>query len=422
MNTKFSPNVEMANGIVSTCLDNGILHLSTQDARFSGKTMLVDGKKSIFWGNCSYLGLELDPRLKAAAIDAVDRYGACFSSSRAYINMGIYEELENLLSQIFGRPAIAVGSTTLGHLAVIPILMRKSDAIIMDHQVHASVQSAVGIAKSNGVHVEQIKHNNLDMLEHRIKALSETKDRIWYMFDSIYSMFGDPAPFEGLHDLLNRYDNLYLYADDAHGMSWAGKNGAGYVLSQFPEFHERLVLLTSHSKAFGAAGGSVVMPNKAWRDLVLNIGPSIMFSIQMPPASVGAMIASAKIHLTPEIEVRQERLLELINYYNLTARSLNLPLVMPSQTPIFFTGTGSFDAGLEIVKRMKKQGHILNLSSFPAVPYAKTGLRTTVTLHQSEQDIYDMLTALAANFEALERESKMDRTVIFRTFKERQTV
>lgn len=56
--------------------------------------------------------------------------------------------------------------------------------------------------------------------------------QVWYICDGVYSQQGDVAPLAELKALMDKYPQLYLYVDDAHGMSWTGKNGCGYALSQ----------------------------------------------------------------------------------------------------------------------------------------------------------------------------------------------
>ena len=63
------------------------------------------------------------------------------------------------------------------------------------------------------------------MLESRIKALRNDYKKIWYMADGVYSMQGDFAPIKELYKLADQYEQLHLYIDDIHGMSWAGPNG-----------------------------------------------------------------------------------------------------------------------------------------------------------------------------------------------------
>ena len=164
-----SPRVELVNQIVKHAYDSGIAQVRVQDYSTNGRHVTVDGKRLTYFGNCSYLGLELDSRIKNAAIEAINRYGNQFACSRSYAALTMYDELEYQLEQIFDQPALVTPTTTLGHIATISTLINQNDAVILDHQVHASVQMAVQIVKANGTHVEVLRHNRMDILESRIK-------------------------------------------------------------------------------------------------------------------------------------------------------------------------------------------------------------------------------------------------------------
>ena len=223
-------------------------------------------------------------------------------------------------------------------------------------------------------------------------------------------------PLSTLWDFMNQYNNFYCYIDDAHGMSWTGKNGSGYALSQLPFFHDKMVLLTSLAKGFGACGAAIVLPNKAIRRVVLNTGTTLRASGPIQPATLGAMIASSKIHLSPEITERQQQLSRLMSYFMITAKSLRLPLVNEDKTPIFFIGVGTPDTGAEITQRMLNSGYLLNPSSFPSVSYKHTGVRIALTTHHTEQDIYEMLTKLSEHLTDMEGQAKVSRPDIHRAF------
>src|SRR5688500_11972097 len=124
--------------IISDGVKRGILHLYTEDDTLEGNQITLKGKKVINFGSCSYLGLEFDPRLKEASKAAIDHYGTQFSESRAYVSVKLYQQLEELLSNIFEAPCVVTPTTTLGHIANIPVLMTSADALITDQQVHNS--------------------------------------------------------------------------------------------------------------------------------------------------------------------------------------------------------------------------------------------------------------------------------------------
>src|SRR5262245_52769149 len=102
----------------------GLVHLIAEDARFDGRIVTLGGRGLINYGSCSYLGLEMDVRLKAAACDAVMRYGTQFSSSRAYVAAPLYRHCEQRLREITGGyPVVLAQTTSLAHLSALPVLI-----------------------------------------------------------------------------------------------------------------------------------------------------------------------------------------------------------------------------------------------------------------------------------------------------------
>jgi 7-keto-8-aminopelargonate synthetase-like enzyme len=136
--------------IVTAGVRRGLLHNVAQDERLDGRSVTVDGRRLVNFGSCSYLGLETHPALKAGVIDATERFGTQFSSSRAYLSAPPYAAAEEALTSLFGRPTLITPSTTMGHLAALPTLIGPDDALILDHQVHHSVQTAAKLAQVQG--------------------------------------------------------------------------------------------------------------------------------------------------------------------------------------------------------------------------------------------------------------------------------
>src|SRR5262249_44808548 len=120
------------------------------DAELSGRTVTVNGRELVSFGSCSYLGLELHPNLIDGACEAARRFGTQFSCSRGYLSAPLYEELEATFSRMFEGHVLVAPTTTLGHAAAFDALMTEKDAIVLDHQVHASVHMAANIARTRG--------------------------------------------------------------------------------------------------------------------------------------------------------------------------------------------------------------------------------------------------------------------------------
>lgn len=414
--SSLASNAIQVNEVARYLRSVGVACNTIEDNDLQGKYITLKGKKLVHFGSCGYLGLEYDDRLKLGAIKAIERYGTQFSCSRAYLSIPLYEEVEDKLSKMYGHPALLAPTTSLGHISNIPIFCTNKDAVILDHQVHTSVRNAVNMVKANGTYVEIVRHNNMDALEGRIKELSAKYRKVWYMADGVYSMFGDVAPMNDLYALMDKYPQFYCYFDDAHGMSWQGPNGTGFVFAGGREYHPQMLFITSLCKAFGVTGGAMIYHEETTKELVRFTGATMIFNGPVQPANLGAISASADIHLSPEIHERQVSFSTLMSYFKITARALKLPLVSDGQSPIYFIGLGSTEAVYEISTRMINSGYFVSFAAYPAVPEKYSGIRISLNAMHTVQEIYEMLTVLAGHIVEMQKKDKVNIEKIHRSF------
>lgn len=375
----------------------GLAHLTADEELIDGRFVSIGGRRHVNFGSCSYLGLETDLRLKNGACRAVERYGVQFASSRAYLSAPPYRELERLLGAMFGAPIVVAQTTTLAHFATLPVLVGGRDAVLCDQLAHNSIQSVLPTLGAAGVPCRLVRHNRMDRLEDAVASLARRHRRVWYLADGVYSMHGDMAPVEGeggLRQLLSRHEQLHLYLDDAHGVSWAGLHGRGHVLGVGQPL-PRTVVVASLAKAFSASGAALVFPDQESARLVRTCGSTLIFSGPLQPALLGAGIASAKIHLSPEIERRQAGLRERIRLFNALAEERGLSPASHAETPIRFIRVGDDEATYRAASALMRAGYYLNTAVFPAVSAGRGGLRIAMTLHQTLDDIRALLDALA---------------------------
>jgi 7-keto-8-aminopelargonate synthetase-like enzyme len=372
----------------------GLTHLTAEDDLIDGRFLTVAGQRRVNFGSCSYVGLETDPRLKRSACDAVNRFGVQFASSRAYVSSPPYREFEHLLELLFGAPVVVAQTTSLAHFAALPVLVGSGDAVVCDQLVHHSVQAVLPTLQAAGVSCSVVRHNRMDRLEERIVALSRQHRRVFYLADGVYSMHGDMAPVGALRELLARHEQLHLYLDDAHGMSWTGKNGRGHILGDAP-ISSRMVVAVSLAKAFSASGGALIFPDRETAQMVRRCGSTLIFSGPLQPPLLGAGIASARIHLSGEIDERQRQLRERIRAFNTLAQEHGLPLGSGCESPIRFVRIGAEEATYQAAADLMAEGYYTNIAVFPAVSRGHAGLRVALTVHQTLDDIRGLIEALA---------------------------
>jgi 7-keto-8-aminopelargonate synthetase-like enzyme len=414
-------SLDTVDELLTDAKHRGVIHLKTDINLNISRKLSVSNKELLNFGTCGYLGLEADQRLKDGAIDFVQRYGTQFGISRGYLSSGINVQLEEYLSQMFdNRNVITYSSTSAAHISVIPTLITQEDAIILDQQVHFSVQTAAQLLRQKGVPIEMIRHSNMEMLEKQILELSKKHKKIWYLIDGVYSMYGDVAPMDELLYLMNKYEQLYVYVDDAHGMSWHGKNGTGYINSTFSN-HEKIMLMTTMGKGFGVTGGMAIFPNDEMHRKVRIFGGPLIYSHPLSPSIIGAAIASAKIHLSNDIYDLQKELKENIDYCSQLLSRTDLVVMSHPLTPIGFLGMGQPRVGYNMVKRLLNDGFFVNLALFPAVSVRNTGVRFSINRNVKKDEIKQFVDALQYHFpKVLEEEGKTmeDIRKVFKNSKE----
>ena len=161
-----------------------------------GRSAVVQNRECLNFGSCSYLGLHTRPELVEGTVDAVRRFGTQFPFSRAYFSCDLYEELEALLEEMTGRHVLVASSTTLAHMAALPVLVDDRDAVIIDQFAHASLFMATELLGTSTV--VRVRHSRLDKLVELIEGLTTDHTRIWLVLDGLYSMRGDFAPWDPL--------------------------------------------------------------------------------------------------------------------------------------------------------------------------------------------------------------------------------
>jgi 7-keto-8-aminopelargonate synthetase-like enzyme len=358
-----------------------------------GGKWVVDGTGLRNFGSCSYMGLERHPALIKGAAAALHEFGSNFSISRAYLECSLYRDLEDVLDYAMGRSVLVTQSTTMAHLAALPVLVGDRDLVLIDQFAHASMHMATELITD--VPIELLRHSRGDLLERRLLEAGDQFERVWYLCDGVYSMLGDFAPFEELRELLERHPRLHLYVDDAHAMSWTGKHGRGAALTHLGE-SDRVVVAVSLSKAFGAAGGALALPTPEHRDRVRRCGGPMIFSGPLAPAALGAALASAELHLGPDFVGMQDELAERMSLARTLIKDARLTLATDAETPIFMIHYDSANVAQAVVGALRERGFFCCVSTFPPVPINKPSIRFTVSRHNSLADVRAMVENLVA--------------------------
>jgi 7-keto-8-aminopelargonate synthetase-like enzyme len=396
----FAPahTVMSADESVAAAVQAGLIMQAVDDVEYDGRHVQIHGKKLLNFGCCSYLALEHRAELKEGAVRAVERFGTQFSFSRAYLELPLYAQLENTLATMTGGHVLVAPTTTLAHIAALPVLVEEGDTVVVDQFAHASLHTATALLRSIPVH--PLRHSRIDLLEEKIARLSKTHRRVWLVMDGLYSMLGDFAPLDEIAPLLEKYPALHLYVDDAHSTSWYGKNGRGYALDRLPD-RSRVVVALGFAKAFAVGGAALVFGADADRLRVRRCGGPMLFSGPLQPPLLGACLASAELHMKPEFAALQQALADRIARVIGLAKELDVPLANTDPTPIFFIRCGATNSTFALAQALRDRGMYVSISVFPAVPQNQSGIRFTLSLHNTTADIDSLMEALSTETKRL---------------------
>lgn len=408
--------LDIVDTIFSSSKNKGLTHIDSDETYFDGSGFFIRGKELKNFGTCGYLGLETHPKLAEGSIDLIKKYGTQFSMGRVFMRPKYIRELEELMGAIFNNnKVLCYTSTSTAHISVLANVIKSDDLIVLDQQVHFSVQFPAKNTKLQGTEIKMIRHSNFDMLEDILKNESNKYNKVWYLADGVYSMHGDFPDTDRLQQLLDKYPKLHLYFDDAHGMSWYGKNGAGYVFDKLG-VSKRIIVVSTLAKGFGCVGGTAVFYDEELYRRVDIFGGPHSYSHPLTPASAGAAIASAKIHLSSEIYDYQRELFDLTSHMDQLLNEKNLPNLSAPNSPIYYIGGGLNKVTHNFVNRILNEGFYVNTATFPAVPNDLSGLRFTITRHVNKSDIEEFVDAMAHHLPLAIEEENDDIERVYRDF------
>lgn len=340
---------------------------------------VVNGKKVINLSSNNYLGFANHPRLKKAAIEAVEKYGAGAGAVRPIIgNMKIHDDLEKLLAEFKREEAVLSFQSGFNcNAGVIQAITDKGDLIISDQLNHASIIDGTRLSKADKA---VFQHSDMQDLERVLKEKRSSYQNVLIITDGVFSMDGDIAKLPEIVELAEKYECL-TYVDDAHSSGVLGESGRGSV-DHF-NLHGRVdIAMGTLSKAIGVIGGYVA-GKKVTIDWLKNRGRPFLFSTGLPPAAVGAAIEAIKMLM--ESKEHTDRLWSNAKRFKDGLCKLGFN-TGNSETPITPIIIGDEAKTLEFSKNLFQNGVFSGPIVFPTVPKGTGRVRCMVTAgHSTEQ-------------------------------------
>lgn len=271
-----------------------------------GTTATFQGKEVVMIGSNNYLGLTTDPRVRQAAIDAVNRYGTSVTGSR-FLNgtLELHLELDRRLARFVNKEAAVVFPTGYQtNVGTIQALVGKGDFAIIDKDAHACIVD--GVLMSRG-EMKRFRHNDLQSLEDVLSKLPTEASKL-VIVDGVYSMGGDLAPLPEIVAICKRH-GARIMIDDAHGIGVTG--GGRGTAAHFGLTDEIDLIMGTFSKSFASIGGFIA-GNADVIHYVQHHARALIFSAALPAPSAAAVLAALNIMETEPQHV--ERLWENADY------------------------------------------------------------------------------------------------------------
>jgi len=352
---------------------------SPQDAE-----VVVDGKRVIMIGSNNYLGLTSHPRVKEAAIKAIEKFGSgCAGSRFLNGNLEIHEELEMKLARFFRKEAALVFATGYQtNLGTISALLGRNDVAIIDKYDHASIIDGCRLSFGR---VKKYRHNDMEDLERVLEALRDKGKLI--IVDGIFSMEGDIADLPNIVKLAKTYDARVM-VDDAHGVGVLGAGGRG-TAEHFGLEDQVDLIMGTYSKSLAAIGGFVA-GSKLVIDFVKHIARSMIFSASLPPSLVASVSVALDIieeqpQLRTQLWKNTHKMLKSYKELGYDTGASETPIV-----PIIIKDDMKVYA---MCKFLFENGVFVNPVVSPAVPLGRELLRTSYMATHTEEQLDRVLSA-----------------------------
>ena len=355
-----------------------------------GSTIRVgDGQEVLNLCANNYLGLADDPRIVAAAKQALDRWGYGLASVRFICGtQDVHKELEQRISGFLGtEDTILYSSCFDANGGLFETLLGEQDAVISDELNHASIIDGIRLSKAR-----RLRYRNRDMadLEAQLKASADARRRL-IATDGVFSMDGYITPLGEICDLADRYGAMVM-VDDSHAVGFVGARGRGT-----PELHgvsDRVDIVTGTlGKALGGASGGYTSGRREIIDLLRQRSRPYLFSNSVAPAVVGASLMV--LDLLEGRDDLRARLRENTAWFRERMTGLGFD-ILPGDHPIVPVMIGDAARATQMADRLLDKGVYVIGFSYPVVPVGRARIRTQVSAAHSREDLQTAADAFAA--------------------------
>lgn len=357
--------------------------------RVDGAITTIDGAEAISYTSFDYLGMASDPRVAAAAKDAIDRFGTSASASRLVGgDTTVLKELDAAIAQLVGTESAAVFPSGFGtNASLLGHLFGDEDLILYDELAHNSIVQ--GSLLSDAAK-RPFPHNNFDFVDRLLGDIRGKYRRVVLAIEGVYSMDGDYPNLPQVMDIKKRHKAL-LYVDEAHSIGVMGPNGRGICEHFGIDPTEGDFWMGTISKALGSGGGYIAGRSTLIQYLKYTT-PAFVFATACSPANAAATLAAVRL-----LEEEPERVAQLRDRSNLFARlalDAGFNIGTSKDTPIIPIILGDSMKCVSISHELLRRGIDAQPILFPAVPEKAARIRFFMTAKHTEEQIHRTIQTL----------------------------
>jgi 8-amino-7-oxononanoate synthase len=342
--------------------------------------MLDSEEKLLDFSSNDYLALSEHPEVIGASKKYLEMFGAGAGAARL---MSGDQEINHLLEQKIAllkskEAALTFGSGYLANIGIIPALVGRGDLIITDRLSHASIYDGCLLS---GARTIRFRHNDLPHLEQILKEKRSQFNNCLIVVESIYSMDGDRCPLVELVQIKKRFDFM-LMVDEAHATGIYGENGAG-IIEEDNVSREVDIAMGTFGKALGSYG-AYAAASQEFVDFLVNKARSFIYATALPPAVVGATLASLYL-IESEPQLRMD-LHTKVAYFKKQLRK-NGFRDDPGPSQIVPVMVGESAKAMAIAEELQKNHIYVKAVRPPTVPEGSARLRFSITRYHQEDDL-----------------------------------
>ncbi|MBV9214012.1 MAG: aminotransferase class I/II-fold pyridoxal phosphate-dependent enzyme [Actinobacteria bacterium] len=349
----------------------------------AGPVVRMEGADRVMLGSNNYLGLTRDPRVKRAAMDAMERYGTALTGSR-FLNgtIPLHVELEREIADWMGTEDALVFTTGYqANLGAIGTLLGPTDTVICDSGDHASIMDGVAMSHAK---VRPFRHNRLDKLATMLERAESDGGGVLVVVDGVFSMEGDVCDVPAVASLARQH-GARLMVDEAHGVGVLGARGAGACEALGAEAEVDLRMGT-FSKSLASCGGFIAGAADVI-DFLRTQSRTYMFTAASVPAALGAALEAVRICRSAEGPELLDRLRANALYLERGLSDLGFRVIETGTvgadgdavvTPVVPVLIGDDWQAALVWKALWDAGVYVNVALYPAVERGGALLRTSV--------------------------------------------